>query len=506
MKHKPVVLIIRDGWGYSEKNKGNAIAQANTPNHDKYIKEYPTTLLKTCGNAVGLPAGVMGGSEVGHLTIGAGKLVWQPYELINRAIRDKSFFKNKELLKAIEHCKKNNSALHLTGLFSDAGVHSTINHLYKLLETAKQNKLEKVYVHAILDGRDVPERSALKFIQEFNEKAKKIGVGEIVSLNGRYYGMDRDQNWDRTVKAFNLMVHGKGFVSSSAESAILEAYERGDATDYYISPIILNRSKTVKDGDSLIFFNFRTDRARQLTAMFNQLRYCPMELDAPKIHFVCLTKYDEEFNLPVAFMQEKVENNLGKVISNAGLKQLRIAETEKYAHVTFFFNSQKEEPFENEERMLVPSPKVKSYDLQPEMCAYEVTEKLLLQIERYDFILLNFANPDLVGHSGVFEAVMQACAVVDECVGRIVDEVLKFDGVVLLTADHGNAEEMCYENNEPRPAHSLNPTQFTLISNDPRLKKNKLKSGGGLVDITATVLELLDLKKPKEMTSESLIL
>lgn len=502
---KPVVLIVRDGWGHSEKKKNNAIVQANTPNHDKYVKEYPTTLLETCGNAVGLPAGVMGGSEVGHLTMGAGRIVWQPFELINRALRDKSFFSNVVLLKAINQCRKNKSALHLTGLFSDAGVHSTIDHLYELLKMAKENGLEKVYVHAILDGRDVPERSALKYIQEFNDKARKIGVGEIVSMNGRYYAMDRDKNWGRTVKAFNLMVHGKGFVSSSAEAGILEAYERGDATDYYVSPIILDRSKTVKDGDALIFFNFRSDRTRQLTAMFNQLRYCPEELDAPKIYFVCMTQYDEEFNLPVAFMQQKVENNLGFTISKAKLKQLRIAETEKYAHVTFFFNSQVDEPYENEDRVLVHSPKVKSYDLQPEMSAYEVTEKLLPLIDNYDFILINFANPDLVGHSGVFEAVMQACAVVDECVGRIVKEVLSYDGTVLLTADHGNAEQMTYDNNEPMPAHSMNPVQFTLISKEHELKKRKLKAGGGLVDIAPTVLALLDIKKPKEMNGESLI-
>lgn len=503
------MIIIRDGWGHGEHDEGNAIFKANTPNHESYKQNYSTAVIKCTGNDVGNPYAVQGGSEVGHLTIGAGRIVWQPYELINQEIKKGSFFENKELISAIEYCKKNNSNLHLNGLFSDQGVHADYRHMHAILELCKKQDFDKVFIHLTLDGRDVPEKSAMKFIENTEEVIKEIGIGKIVSLVGRYYTMDRDTNWDRTRQAYDLMVDGKGFKSKSAKEGLEQAYERGDKTDYYVQPTIIvdendNPLVLLKENDSFIWYNFRSDRSKQITAMITGLDYCTEKPEHKvNVHYVCFSRYNAKWKLPVAFPQQKVENNLAQVLSKNGLKQLHIAETEKYAHVTFFFNSQIEEPNKDETRIMVDSPKVLSYDLQPEMSAYGVTEKLMPEIGKHDFIVVNFANPDLVGHSGVFDAVVKACEVVDECVGKVVPKALVEGYVVLLMADHGNADHMLYENGEADPSHGLNPVLLTFISDDEDLKSVKLKDGG-MKDIAPTVLKLMGVEKPKEMTGESL--
>ncbi len=506
---KKAMLIIRDGWGHGKHDKGNAIFHAKTPNHDLYKKEYPHAVIKCTGNDVGNPKGVQGGSEVGHLTIGAGRIVWQPYELINRSIQSGEFFKNQVLLDAIDNCKKNNSKLHLNGLFSDQGVHADYRHMLAVLDICKKQNFRDVFIHLCLDGRDMPERSALPLVEETEKKIKKLGFGRIASVIGRYYGMDRDRNWDRTRKQYDLMVGGKGFKADTAEEAIRQAYERGDKRDYYVQATAVFEDERpvglVKDNDSIIWYNFRSDRARQITAMFNGLDYCKEKPDKQvKVHYVCFCSYDAEWGLPVAFPQEKVMNNLGNVIAANGLKQLRIAETEKYAHVTFFLNSQVEKPNIKEDRIMVNSPKVKSYDLQPEMSAYDVTGRLLPRIGEYDLIIVNYANPDLVGHSGVFKAVVKACEVVDECVGKVVRKALDNDYAIVLMGDHGNADHMLYDDGEADPSHGFNPVLMTLISKDDKLKKAKLKDGG-MKDIAPTILDIMGIKKPKEMTGESLI-
>ncbi|MFH1408285.1 MAG: 2,3-bisphosphoglycerate-independent phosphoglycerate mutase [Nanoarchaeota archaeon] len=505
-----VMLIIRDGWGHGKHDKGNAIFHAKTPNHDFYTKHFPTTVLQCTGNAVGNPEGVQGGSEVGHLTIGAGRIVWQPYELINRAINDGSFFKNKELISAIEHCKKKNSNLHLNGLFSTEGVHADYKHMLAILDLCKKLNFDRVFLHLCLDGRDMPEKSALPLVQKTEAYMKKLGIGKIVSVIGRYYGMDRDTNWDRTRKQYDVMIDGSGFKAKSAKEAIEMAYKRGDKTDYYVqATAIVDETNSplalVKDDDSFIWYSFRSDRARQITAMMNHLAYCPWKPSQKiDIHYVCMCGYDSNWTLPIAFPQQKVKNNLGQTLSEHGMSQLRIAETEKYAHVTFFFNSQIEPPYEGEDRIMVHSPKVQSYDMQPEMSAKEINETLLPKIGKYEFILVNYANPDLVGHSGVFKAVVSACEVVDKCSGEVVKKALKEGYVILLMADHGNADHMFYKDGVVDPSHGLNPVLCTLISNYEQLKKIKLKEGKGQKDVAATVLKLLDIKKPKEMTGESL--
>lgn len=507
IKHK-VILVIRDGWGHGKHNKGNAIFHANVPNHNYYTKNYPTCILQCTGNNVGNPDGVQGGSEVGHLTMGAGRIVWQPYELINQEIKNGNFFRNKALINAINYCKKHNSDLHINGLFSDQGVHADYRHMLALLELCKRQGFDRVFVHLTLDGRDMLEKSAIPLLEKTEQKMKEIGIGKIVSIIGRYYAMDRDKNWDRTKKAYDLIVKGEGFKSASAKEAIEEAYKRGDATDYYVQPVvIINENQQpialLKDNDSFIWYNFRSDRSRQITAIINGLDYCPIKPEkSVKVHYVCFCSYDSNWNLPVAFPQQVVKNNLGSILSKKGLKQLRIAETEKYAHVTFFFNSQVENAFKGEDRILVNSPKVPSYDKKPEMSAYEVTEKLLPQIGKYDFILVNFANPDLVGHSGVFSAVVKACEVVDEYVGKIVKKALDEGYIIFLMADHGNADHMLTDAGEVDPSHGYNPVQLIIVSNDE--KKIKLKNGGHK-DIAPTILDVMRIKKPKEMTGESLI-
>ena len=500
MKNKKVVLIVRDGWGYSTNPKGNAIMEAKTPNSDRYLIEYPGSLLQCTGNDVGNPDGMQGGSEVGHLTMGAGRIVWQPQEMINNAIKDKSFFENPALLKAIENCKKNNTALHLAGLVSDAGVHSDIKHLYALLQLAKDNNLNNVFIHLVLDGRDVPEKCALDYVEKLNEKIKEIGVGKMVSVIGRYYAMDRDTNWDRTQVAAELWTKGEGFEAVDATEAINKAYERGDATDYYVQPTIIDKNALLKSGDSFIWFNFRTDRSRQITAMMTRQTLCPVEFQSDlDLTWVCMGRYDESWDLPVAFLPENVVNNLSEVLSKNNKKQIKIAETEKYAHVTFFFNSQLETEYKGEDRIMVPSPKVPSYDLQPEMSAVAVCEKVLENIGEYDFILVNFANADLVGHSGKFEAVKKACEVVDECIGKIVEKGLENDYVVVVGADHGNAEHMLYDDGQVDVSHGFDPVKFSFAGLSEKVKD------GGLKDVAPTILEIMGIKKPVEMTGESLI-
>lgn len=521
---RPLILIIRDGWGYSKTREGNAVLQAKVPNNGYYDKNCPRSILRCSGNAVGNPEGVQGGSEVGHLTMGAGRIVWQPYELINRKIRDGSFFRNRILMKAINNCKKHDSDLHLMGIFSDKGVHGTVEHLYALLELAKRNGLKKVWVHCFLDGRDAPERSAMEYIKKFLQKSGEMGVGRIASMIGRFYAMDRDNNWDRTEKAYFLLTRGLGVEEMDPLKAIRHAYKRGevsleegragDTTDYYVRPIAIVHQHekplaVLKDNDSVIFWNFRSDRTRQLTDVLTSKNFNKFRRAEPlKLTYICMCEYDKEFNLPVAFPQESIKNNLGEVLSKNGMCQLRIAETEKYAHVTFFFNSQVEKPSPGEDRIMVPSPKVPSYDRKPEMSAYEITERVLKEIEKqkYDFILINFANGDLVGHSGKLEAGIKACEAVDECVGKIVKLGIEKGYTSIVTADHGNVEVMFYPDGEVCPAHGTNPVPFYIIGGDEKLKGSKLRESGELSDVAPTVLDIMGIPKPGEMTGKSLIL
>ncbi|MBI2136801.1 2,3-bisphosphoglycerate-independent phosphoglycerate mutase [Candidatus Woesearchaeota archaeon] len=522
-KHK-VLLIVRDGWGYSRNKYGNAVLAANLPNHKYFDRNFLRTILKTDGNAVGVPEGTQGGSEVGHLTMGAGRIVFQPMEDINKSIREGDFFKNKILLEAIENCKKKNSTLHLMGLFSDEGVHGAVHHLYALLELAKRNRLKEVYVHAFLDGRDVPEKSAAEFLKEFAQKTKKIGVGKLASMCGRYFALDRDKNYHRTKEAYDMIVHGKGTYERDAFAAIQNAYKTRVQSDYYIKPIVFvgDDQKPVgiiKENDSVVFWNFRSDRARQLTYAFAKKNFNGFAVKNLNLYFVCMSEYDRELKLPVAFQQKVVKNNLGEILANHGLRQLRIAETEKYPHVTYFFNSQVEIPYKNEERILIESHKVASYAEKPEMSAPQLSERVIKEIltEKFDFILLNYANADLVGHSGNFKATVKCLEAVDDCIGKVIHTALTKNYVVMLTSDHGNAEVMLYPNGEPMPAHGNNPVTFYLMSNDPKLRKIKLKKKvmnlenlhgryvkAGLSNIAATVLKVMGLKVPKEMKGEAL--
>ena len=505
-KHK-VVLIIADGWGVAPKGPGNYIEMAKKPNFNSYIKRYPHSINLTSGNAVGLPKGSQGNSEVGHLHIGAGRIVWQMYEKINIAIKNKSFYKNNILLKAIKHAKESNSSLHLVGMCSDEGVHSHINHLIALLKMAKSQKIKNVLIHFIADGRDVPEKSAKKYAEMIEAAIKKYKAGKIASLAGRYYSMDRDNNWDRTKRAYGMMVKGEGFKAKNIFEAVEMAYKRGDKTDYYIQPTIIEPFTPIKDNDSVIFFNFRTDRLRQLTRAFISDKFSGFKRGVkPKTFSVTMAEYDKTFNCPFAFREEKIKNNLGNVIAQHNLKQLRLAETEKYGHVTFFFNSQIEVPNKGEERIMIPSPKVPSYDLKPEMSAYGVADEAVKQLKsrKYDFVVVNFANCDLVGHSAVKEAIINCVEVVDECQSRVINTALENNYVALLTADHGSAEEKLYKDRTPCPAHSANPVNFILISNDEKLQKIKLKNGGQK-DVAPTILEIMGIKKPKEMTGKSLV-
>ena len=508
MDSKLTMLMILDGFGENNHKDGNAVKLANTPNIDKIMKKYPTTKIAASGLAVGLPEGQMGNSEVGHTNIGAGRIVYQELTKITKSIEDGDFFAIPEFIEAIENCKKHNSKLHILGLLSDGGVHSHNRHLYGLLEMAKRRDFEDVYVHCFLDGRDTPPASAENYIQELEEKMKEKGVGKIASLSGRFYAMDRDKRWNRVQKAYNALVFGKGETAGTAINAIESSYQK-EVFDEFVEPtVIMNGDKpvaTIEDGDSVIFFNFRPDRARQITRALVDPEFNEFETKKMNLYFVCFTSYDETMpNVHIAFKKEPVKNTLGEVISKNGGKQLRIAETEKYAHVTFFFNGGEEKQYEGEDRILVPSPKVETYDMKPEMSAYEVTEKVIEAInsKKYNCIILNYANPDMVGHTGNLPAAIKAIETIDECVGKVVEAINAQKANLLITADHGNAEQMIdYKTGEPHTAHTTNLVPLVLVSEKETVKLKE----GKLADLAPTILDLMGIEKPEEMTGESLI-
>ena len=501
---KPICLIIMDGYGCNEKTNGNAIAAVPNKFIDEIIKKYPSTQLNASGMAVGLPDGQMGNSEVGHTNIGAGRIVYQELTRITKSIKDGDFFENPAFLGAVENCKKNKSSLHLIGLLSDGGVHSHINHLYGLLRLAKENNLTDVYVHCLLDGRDVPPASAKEYIEALEAEMKKIGVGKIATLSGRYYAMDRDNRWERVEKAYNALVFGNELQADSAVEAIESSY-KNEVVDEFVLPVAIKGTKRISENDSVIFFNFRPDRAREITRTFVDDEFKGFERKIFPLYYVCMTQYDATMpNVEIAFKPQKLVNTFGEYISDNGLTQLRIAETEKYAHVTFFFNGGVEKEFKGEDRALIPSPKVATYDLQPEMSAFLVKDEVLKRIssDKYDVIILNYANCDMVGHTGVFDAAVKAVETVDTCVKETVNAVLAKGGVALITADHGNADVMFSEEEGIVTAHTTNPVPFVICgAGDFKLKKD-----GCLADICPTMLDIMGLPKPEEMTGNSLII
>lgn len=508
----PLALIILDGWGLSPHERGNAIRLAGTPNFQRLQENYPYTVLAASGERVGLPEGQMGNSEVGHLNIGAGRVVYQDITRISKAIRTGEFFSNPVLVEAMQKVKEEGSSLHLCGLLSDGGVHSHLTHLYALLEMAQRFRLPRVYIHAFLDGRDVLPTSGAGYIEETERKCREIGCGEIATVSGRYYAMDRDKRWERVEKAFNAIVYGEGEPVTAPAAAVRDSYEKEVTDEFVVPKVVVDDSGrprgTVKRGDAVIFYNFRADRARELTRAFTDHDFegFVRKEGYPGVHFVCMTQYDVTIPAPVAFPPQTLKNTLGEILSRNGLRQLRIAETEKYAHVTFFFNGGVEAPNPGEERVLIPSPKVATYDLKPEMSAPEVTERVLKEINgsAYDVIILNYANPDMVGHTGVLEAAVRAIEVVDECLGRVVQGILDKGGVALVTADHGNAEQMLEEESEePHTAHTTNPVPFILVGDEYR--QRRLREGGALEDIAPTMLEILGIPRPPEMTGRSLL-
>ena len=508
MEKKPVMLMILDGFGINENTDGNAVKLAKTPNIDKLMKKYPNTIMYTSGLQVGLPEGQMGNSEVGHTNIGAGRIVYQELTKITKSIEDGDFFAIPEFIEAIENCKKHNSKLHILGLLSDGGVHSHIRHLYGLLEMAKRRDFENVYVHCFLDGRDTPPASAEGYIAQLEDKMKEKNLGKIASISGRYYAMDRDKRWDRIKKCYDALVRGEGNKATSATIAIENSYQK-EVFDEFVEPtVIVNNDiplAKIEENDSVIFFNFRPDRAREITRTIVDPEFNEFETEKIHTYFVCFTSYDETMpNVKIAFKKEPLVNTYGEVVSKHGLTQLRIAETEKYAHVTFFFNGGEEKQYPGEDRILVPSPKVATYDLQPEMSAYTVTEKVVeaINADKYDTIILNYANPDMVGHTGSLPAAIKAVETIDECVQKVVDAILEHDGTLIITADHGNCEQMMdYKTGEPHTAHTTNPVPLILVTKDENLK---VKSGK-LADLAPTMLELLGIEKPKEMTGESIL-
>ena len=508
---KPVVLMILDGYGLNEKKEANAVALANTPVMDALMSKYPCVKGNASGMAVGLPEGQMGNSEVGHLNMGAGRIVYQELTRITKEIQDGDFFKNEALLAAVKNVKEKGSALHLCGLLSDGGVHSHNTHLYGLLELAKREGIEKVYVHCFLDGRDTPPASGKDFMEELVKKMEEIGVGEVASVSGRYYAMDRDNRWDRVELAYNAMVKGTGNTAACGVCAVKNSYD-AEKTDEFVVPTVIEKDgkpvATVKDGDSVIFFNFRPDRARELTRAFCDDAFDGFAREKRlDVTFVCFTEYDVTIpNKMVAFHKVAITNTFGEFLAANGLKQARIAETEKYAHVTFFFNGGVEEPNEGEDRILVKSPKVATYDLKPEMSAYEVCDKLVgaIQSDNYDVIIINFANPDMVGHTGVEAAAIKAVEAVDECVGKAVEAVKATDGVMFICADHGNAEQLLdYETGAPFTAHTTNEVPFILVNYD---ESYTLREGGCLADIAPTLIEVMGMTQPAEMTGKSLLI
>ncbi|MBQ1913838.1 MAG: 2,3-bisphosphoglycerate-independent phosphoglycerate mutase [Selenomonadaceae bacterium] len=510
LKNAPIALIIMDGWGIGNPDDpNNAIAVGKTPNLDGLTAKYPHAQLQASGEYVGLPDGQMGNSEVGHTNIGAGRIIYQELTRITKAIKEGSFFENEALLAAINDAKKNGGALHLMGLVSPGGVHSHSNHLYGLLELAKRQGLSEVYVHAFLDGRDVPPASAAEYLEELEKKIKEIGIGKIAVISGRYYAMDRDKRWERVVKAYDAIAKGEGKTAKSAAEAIQASYadksEKPEGvTDEFVVPVVIDGYKGMKSGDGVIFFNFRPDRARELTHAFTDETFDGFQrVEGLKLSFTTMTQYEKGLNVRIAYPPQSIENTLGEVVSKAGLKQLRIAETEKYAHVTFFFNGGVEKEYEGEDRILVPSPKVATYDLQPEMSAIEVTDKVVDAIKsgKYDFIILNYANGDMVGHTGVLSAAIQAVETVDTCVGRFVEALQSVGGELIIIADHGNADVMVDPSSkEPFTAHTTNPVPVICVSDRVRSIKE-----GALCDVAPTLLTLAGLEIPKEMTGKVLV-
>ena len=512
MSKKPTVLMILDGFGLNERHDANSVYLADSPNIDRLMKEYPFVKGYASGMAVGLPDGQMGNSEVGHLNMGAGRIVYQELTRITKSIQDGDFFDNPAMLEAIENCKKNNSTLHLYGLLSDGGVHSHNTHLYALLEMAKRNGLTDVCVHCFLDGRDTPPSSGKDFVAELEKKMGEIGVGKVASIEGRYYAMDRDTNWDRVEKAYAALVYGEGNTADSAQEAMEASYAAGVTDEFVIPVVIMEEGKPVgiiKENDSVIFFNFRPDRAREITRALCDPEFTGFDRRDgyfPTI-YVCFSDYDPTIpNKLVAFHKVEITNTFGQFIADHGLRQLRLAETEKYAHVTFFFNGGIEVPNKNEDRILVKSPGVATYDLQPEMSAPEVADKLVAAIrgQEYDVIIINFANPDMVGHTGVQEAAIKAVEAVDTCIGRVLEALYEVDGQMFLCADHGNCEQMIdYETGAPFTAHTTNPVPFILINYD---RDYSLREGGCLADIAPTLIEMMGMEQPPEMTGKSLLI
>ena len=510
MSKKPTVLMILDGYGLNDKKEGNAVYLAKTPVMDKLMAEYPFVKGNASGLAVGLPDGQMGNSEVGHMNMGAGRIVYQELTRITKEIQDGDFFKNEALLAAMKNAKENNSAVHFMGLLSDGGVHSHNTHLYGLLEMAKREGVEKVYVHCFLDGRDTPPASGKEFVEALEAEMKKIGVGEIATVSGRYYAMDRDNRWDRVELAYNALTTGEGVKGTDAPAAVQASYDN-DKTDEFVLPTVIEKdgqpTGVISDKDSVVFFNFRPDRAREITRAFCDDDFQGFERKArPQVTFVCFTDYDDTIqNKQVAFHKVQLHNTFGEYLAAHNMTQARIAETEKYAHVTFFFNGGVEEPNKGEDRILVKSPKVATYDLQPEMSAPQVCEKLVdaIKSDKYDVIVINFANPDMVGHTGVQEAAIKAVETVDECVGKAVEALKEVDGQMFICADHGNAEQLIdYETGAPWTANTTNPVPFILVNADP---KYTLRENGCLADIVPTLIQLMGMEQPAEMTGKSLL-
>ncbi|MBR2895716.1 MAG: 2,3-bisphosphoglycerate-independent phosphoglycerate mutase [Oscillospiraceae bacterium] len=501
MNKTPTTLIIMDGYGLRGEENGNAVTHAATPVLDKLFATCAHTTLSASGLDVGLPEGQMGNSEVGHTNIGGGRVVYQDLPRISRSIEDGSFFDNEAYVAAMDAALKNNSSLHLYGLLSDGGVHSHTTHLWALLKMAKIRGLTRVYIHAFLDGRDVSPTSGKDFVAETVAKCKAIGVGKIATVMGRYYAMDRDKRWDRLELAYDAMVYGRGHFCADPVDAVAHSYAE-NVTDEFVEPVVCDEEGMISDNDSIIFFNFRPDRAREITRVFVDPDFDGFKREFFPLTYVCTTEYDATMpNVHVAFPRQRVENGLGEYLSRAGMRQLRIAETEKYAHVTFFFNGGVEEVFPGEDRVLVPSPKVATYDLQPEMSAVEVTNQCVERIEsgEYDVIILNFANCDMVGHTGVYDAAVKAVETVDTCVGRVVAATRNMGGIAMITADHGNAEEMRKENGSPMTAHTTNLVPFILVGADVKLNP------GRLADIAPTILDIMGLASPEEMTGQTLI-
>lgn len=508
MTKKPVMLMILDGFGITDKLDGNAIKAAYKPNYDKFYENYPHTSISASGLDVGLPAGQMGNSEVGHLNIGAGRVIYQELTRITKEVEEGAIYRNTVLCDVMDKAKNAGTSLHLMGLLSNGGVHSHIDHLKGLLRMAKERGLSKVYVHAFMDGRDVPPTSGKGFVQEIVDYMNEIGIGKLTTISGRYYAMDRDKRWERVELAYNALVLGRGEEAVDPVAAMEKSYH-DNKTDEFVIPVVVEENgkpiATISNGDSVIFFNFRPDRARELTRAINDRVFDGFTRKTLDLNYVCMTQYDKTIeNVEVAYKPESYSNTLGEYVSHNGLNQLRIAETEKYAHVTFFFNGGVEAPNPNEDRALIPSPKVATYDMKPEMSAYEVTEEVLKRIDsdKYDMIILNFANPDMVGHTGIFEAAKKAIEAVDICLGKVVNKILEKEGTVFITADHGNAEQMIdYSTGKPMTAHTSDPVPFVYVSKDAK----ELREGGRLSDIAPTMLQVMGLKVPAEMTGKTLI-